>query len=48
MPVSVETLTEPSQQDRIDLAKIFADAPTWLFAPHADAAALIELSLIHI
>ncbi|WP_407293472.1 aspartate 1-decarboxylase autocleavage activator PanM [Stutzerimonas zhaodongensis] len=45
MPVSVETLTEPSQQDRIDLAKIFADAPTWLFAPHADAAALIEAGL---
>jgi GNAT superfamily N-acetyltransferase len=45
MPVFVETLTEPSQQDRIDLAKIFADAPTWLLAPYADAAALIETAL---
>jgi len=45
MPVSVETLTVPSQQDRIDLAKIFADAPAWLLAPHRDAAALIEAGL---
>lgn len=45
MPVIVETLTEPSQQDRIDLAKIFADAPAWLLAPHIDAAALIEAGL---
>ncbi|MCQ4311546.1 aspartate 1-decarboxylase autocleavage activator PanM [Pseudomonas stutzeri] len=45
MPVFVETLTEPSQQDRIDLAKIFADAPIWLLAPYADAAALIEAAL---
>ena len=34
MPVFVETLTEPSPQDLIDLAKIFADAPTWLLASH--------------
>ena len=45
MPVFVESVTEPSQQDRIDLAKIFADAPAWLLAPHADAAALIEAGL---
>jgi len=45
MPVSVEAVTEPSQQDRTDLVKIFADAPSWLLAPHADAAALIEAGL---
>lgn len=45
MPVLVETLTEPSQQDRVDLAKIFADAPAWLLAPYADAASLIEAGL---
>ncbi|QGZ28921.1 aspartate 1-decarboxylase autocleavage activator PanM [Stutzerimonas stutzeri] len=45
MPVLVETVTEPSQQDRIDLAKIFADAPVWLLAPYANAATLIEAAL---
>ncbi|EQM81290.1 acetyltransferase [Stutzerimonas stutzeri MF28] len=45
MPVSIEHITEPSQQDRIDLAKIFADAPAWLLAPYADAAALVEAGL---
>ena len=45
MPVIVETLIEPSPQDRIDLAKIFADAPAWLLAPHTDAATLIEAAL---
>tara|TARA_Y100001949_G_scaffold30934_1_gene24063 strand:- start:19928 stop:20386 length:459 start_codon:yes stop_codon:yes gene_type:complete len=45
MPVFVEAVTEPSQQDRIDLAKIFADAPAWLLTPYADAAALIEAGL---
>lgn len=45
MPVYVETLTEPSQQDRIDLEKIFADAPAWLLAPYTDAAALIDAGL---
>lgn len=45
MPVYVETLTEPSTQDRIDLTKIFADAPAWLLAPHADAEALIQAAL---
>lgn len=32
MPVIVETLAQPSAQDRLDLAKIYADAPDWLFA----------------
>ncbi len=45
MPVFVETLTEPSQQDLVDLAKIFADAPSWLLAPHPDAEALIQAAL---
>ena len=45
MPVYVETLTDPSTQDRIDLAKIYADAPAWLLVPHADAEALIDSSL---
>ncbi|NKQ09649.1 acetyl-CoA sensor PanZ family protein [Pseudomonas sp. SST3] len=47
MPVYVESITEPSQQDRIDLAKIFADAPDWLLAPHASAEALIDSALTH-
>ncbi|WP_446937459.1 acetyl-CoA sensor PanZ family protein [Pseudomonas aeruginosa] len=42
MPVIVETLAQPSTQDRLDLAKIYADAPDWLFAPHADGAALLR------
>lgn len=41
MPVYVETVSQPSDQDHIDLAKIYADAPAWLFAPHADGAALV-------
>lgn len=45
MPVYVEALTEPSPQDLVDLAKIFADAPAWLLAPHADADALIRAAL---
>jgi len=45
MPVFVETLTEPSPQDLVDLAKIFADAPAWLLAPHTDAEALIQTAL---
>lgn len=44
MPVIVETLAQPSAQDRLDLAKIYADAPDWLFAPHADGAALVAAS----
>ncbi|NPZ82796.1 acetyl-CoA sensor PanZ family protein, partial [Pseudomonas aeruginosa] len=45
MPVIVETLAQPSAQDRLDLAKIYADAPDWLFAPHADGAALVAAGL---
>lgn len=45
MPVSVEFVTAPSQQDRDDLAKIFADAPAWLLTPHASAEAMIGHAL---
>ncbi|MNZ13136.1 PanD maturation factor [compost metagenome] len=45
MPVLVETLSNPSEQDRGDLAKIYADAPAWLLAPYADAAALVQCGL---
>ncbi len=45
MPVIVETLNSPSEQDRADLAKIYADAPDWLLAPYADAATLVERGL---
>lgn len=42
MPVYVESVTQPSAQDRLDLSKIYQDAPDWLLAPYADAASLIE------
>ena len=45
MPVYVVAIDAPSDQDRIDLAKIYADAPDWLLAPHASADALIEAGL---
>lgn len=45
MPVYVESVTQPSSQDRSDLAKIYADAPEWLLAPYADATALIAAGL---
>ncbi|MCQ4324217.1 aspartate 1-decarboxylase autocleavage activator PanM [Stutzerimonas stutzeri] len=45
MPVYVESITQPSAQDRSDLAKIYADAPAWLLEPHASAEALIEAAL---
>ena len=45
MPVHVETLTAASPQDRLDLAKIYADAPGWLLAPHADTERLIAAGL---
>ncbi|AYF89617.1 acetyl-CoA sensor PanZ family protein [Pseudomonas sp. JS3066] len=41
MPVIVETPNSPSEQDRGDLAKIYADAPDWLLAPYASAAELV-------
>ena len=45
MPVIAETLSTPSAQDRLDLAKIYADAPPWLLAPYGDADALIQAGL---
>jgi GNAT superfamily N-acetyltransferase len=45
MPVIVEAVSAPSAQDRSDLAKIYADAPTWLLVPYADGAALIDAGI---
>lgn len=45
MPIYVEAVTQPSPQDRTDLAKIYADAPDWLLTPHASADALIDAAL---
>ena len=45
MPVVVQHLTQPSDQDRQDLLKIYADAPQWLLAPFADANELVEHGL---
>lgn len=47
MPIVVETVNPPSAQDRIDLAKIYADAPDWLLAPYPSAQALIDAGLEH-
>lgn len=46
MPVVVQHLTQPSDQDRQDLLKIYADAPGWLLAPFADAGELVARGLI--
>lgn len=45
MPVIVEAVTQPSAQDRLDLEKIYADAPAWLLTPHANAQTLIDAGL---
>ncbi len=45
MPIVVDHLQSPTAQDRQDLEKIFSDASSELFAPFADAAALIENGL---
>ncbi|TBU99313.1 acetyl-CoA sensor PanZ family protein [Stutzerimonas kirkiae] len=45
MPVHVETVSAPSEQDRIDLSRIYQDAPGWLLPPHASAGGLIESAL---
>ncbi|WP_152226952.1 acetyl-CoA sensor PanZ family protein [Pseudomonas sp. SCB32] len=45
MPVIVQHLTQPSDQDRQDLLKIYADAPQWLLAPFATPDALVEQGL---
>ena len=47
MPIVVETVNPPSAQDRLDLAKIYADAPDWLLAPYPSAQALIDAGLEH-
>lgn len=47
MPVYFESAEQPSAQDLADLEKIYADAPSWLFAPHADTAALLKYALKH-
>lgn len=45
MPVVVQHLTQPSEQDRQDLLKIYADAPQWLLAPFAGAEQLVTRGL---
>ena len=45
MPVVVEAVRTPSQQDRLDLAKIYADAPADLFAPGEAAEAWLAAAL---
>ena len=45
MPIVVEHLHAASDQDRQDLEKIYSDAPSELFAPFADAVALIDSGL---
>ena len=42
MPVVVEFVRQPSAQDRLDLAKIYAEAPDWLLAPYNDAQHLLD------
>ncbi|MDD2059352.1 aspartate 1-decarboxylase autocleavage activator PanM [Pseudomonas sp. GD03860] len=45
MPIVVETLTEPSPQDLQDLARLYADAPTWMLASPEQALALVNAAL---
>lgn len=45
MPVIVERPTHLSEQDRTDLGRIYADAPTWLLPPYADATELVAQGL---
>lgn len=45
MPVVVELIREPAAQDRLDLAKIYVDAPAWLLQPYPDTEAMIAASL---
>ncbi|MHA6494982.1 acetyl-CoA sensor PanZ family protein [Pseudomonas borbori] len=45
MPVVVEFASPARAQDRIDLGKIYQDAPTWLLPPYADAQQLIDAAL---
>lgn len=45
MPVFMEYVQLPSSQDRIDLEKIYADAPAWLFPPYQNADELLQHNL---
>ncbi|MCW2269249.1 PanD maturation factor [compost metagenome] len=45
MPIVVETLTTPSQQDLQDLARLYADAPAWMLAGPEQALALVSAAL---
>ena len=45
MPVLLEEINEPTDQDLIDLQKIYHDAPDWLLAPFVSREALIDSSL---
>lgn len=42
MPVYLEFVQLPSQQDQTDLNKIYADAPDWLLAPYASPSQLLQ------
>lgn len=46
MPVVVQHLTQPSDQDHQDLLKIYADAPDWLLAPFTNAEDLVNQGLL--
>lgn len=45
MPVIVEAPAQLCAQDRQDLLRLYAEAPTELLAPYADGAALIDAAL---
>ena len=45
MPIVVESLNPATDQDRLDLQKIYHDAPEWLFTPFTEAAQLIDACL---
>lgn len=45
MPVHLEFVQLPSAQDKIDLGKIYAEAPDWLLQPYADAEELLAQNL---
>lgn len=47
MPVHLEHIQLPSNQDQTDLDKIYADAPDWLLAPYASATVLLQDNLPH-
>lgn len=45
MPVAFEALTHACEQDRLDLHKIYLDAPDWLLADQVDASTFIADAL---